>query len=149
MANTNPILDELSGLSPGAQQAIMSAHSATTLAPAAAPPPAPGLQAPSKIAHTPQMGAPPPAPTAAMSGPPPSMGSSPAPNVPAPRGTLQGDENERGRLEANGPGITQIHSKIENALPNHPTLGKVLGYGAEVPLRILEAAGNTLGPTRN
>ena len=147
---TNPILDELSGLSPGAQQALMGAHSATTLAPH--PPPVdPGLQAPSKIQKPAQIGAPPPAPTATMSGPPPSMGAPSMPNVEAPRGTLQGDQNERGRLEATGPGITQIHSKIENSQfgQNHPTLGKIAGYGAEIPLRVLEAAGSMLGPVRS
>ena len=147
---TNPILDELGGLSPGAQQALIGAHSATTLAPQ--PPPIdPGLQAPSKIQKPAQIGAPPPAPTATMSGPPPSMGAPSMPNVEAPRGTLQGDQNERGRLEATGPGITQIHSKIENSQfgQNHPTLGKIAGYGAEIPLRVLEAAGSMLGPVRS
>ena len=142
---TNPILDELNGLSPGAQQALLSAHSASTIAP---PAPAAGLQAPSQIPKPAQMGAPPPAPTATMSSPPPSLPASPMPNIAPPRGTLEGDINERGRMEATGPGISQIHSKIEDALPNHPTLGKVLGYGAEIPARILEAAGATLGPGR-
>lgn len=143
----NPILDELSGLSPEAQQALMVAHSATTLAPPAQPAaPAQGLQAPSKIPPTPQIGAPPAAPTQSMTGPPPSMGSPSAPHVEAPRGTLEGDQNERARLESTGSGVSQIHSKIEGALPNHPTLGKVLGYGAEVPARILDAVGGTLAP---
>lgn len=144
----NPILDELSGLSPQAQQALMGAHSATTLAPPAAPPVDPGLQAPSKIPKTPQMGAAPPAPTATMSSPPPTLGTPTPPHVEAPRGTLPGDQNARGKLEAQPAGITQIHSKIEEALPNHPTLGKVLGYGAEIPARALEAAGSLFAPGR-
>ena len=149
MANTNPILDELSGLSPGAQQALMGAHAASTITPPQPPPVDPGLQAPSKIQKPAQIGAPPPAPTATMSGPPPSMGAPSMPNVPPPPGTLQGDINRRG--EDKGAGITQIHSKIENSQfgQNHPTLGKIVGYGAELPLRVLEAAGNAFGPTRN
>ncbi|MGD0443627.1 MAG: hypothetical protein ABSA39_06790 [Edaphobacter sp.] len=48
MALTNPILDELSNLSPGAQAALLQAHGAATpaaAAPAGPPPPAP-MQAP-------------------------------------------------------------------------------------------------------
>jgi len=151
MAGTNPILDELGGLSPGAQQALLAAHNSTALTPPSTPPVDQGLQSPSKIQKPAQIGAPPTAQPAGMPSTVPNMGSSPMPSVQAPRGTLQGDENERGRLEASGPGITQIHSKIENSEfgQNHPTLGKIAGYGAEIPLRILEAAGSTLGPLRS
>lgn len=152
MAGTNPILDELGGLSPGAQQALLAAHNSTALTPPPTTPPVDqGLQAPSKIQKPAQIGAPPTAQPASMPSPTPNVGSYPMPNVEAPRGTLQGDINERGRLEATGPGITQIHSKIENSEfgQNHPTLGKIAGYGAEIPLRILEAAGSTLGPVRS
>jgi hypothetical protein len=81
----------------------------------------------------------------------PSLSAPTAPNVSPPiRGTEQGDQLERQRLLSEGSGINQIHSKIENSSfgQAHPTLGKVLGYGAEIPLHIAEAAGSMLGPTR-
>ena len=49
----------------------------------------------------------------------------------AQRGTLEGDEQERDRLLSTGSGLSQIHSRIESAMPNHPVLGKVLGIGAQ------------------
>jgi len=146
---TNPILTELSQLSPGAQQALVQAHGAMGGPAASVPTPtaAPRLTAPTSE----------PAPVApnlsGMGGSAmPSLQAPPAPNIvkaPAPRGTLEGDEAERSRLLSTGPGISQIHSKIENALPNHPILGKVLGYGAEVPARLAEAAGSMFAPVRS
>jgi hypothetical protein len=49
----------------------------------------------------------------------------------AQRGTQEGDEQERDRLLSTGSGLSQIHSRIESAMPNHPVLGKVLGIGAQ------------------
>ena len=49
----------------------------------------------------------------------------------AQRGTQEGDKQERERLLSTGSGLSQIHSRIESAMPNHPILGKVLGIGAQ------------------
>jgi hypothetical protein len=81
----------------------------------------------------------------------PSLQAPAPPNVvkaPPPRGSLEDLTNKRDQMAAEGSGISQIHSKIENALPNHPTLGKVLGYGAQIPAQIAEAAGSMFAPVR-
>ena len=49
----------------------------------------------------------------------------------AQRGTQEGDKQERERELSTGSGLSQIHSRIESAMPNHPVLGKVLGIGAQ------------------
>ena len=49
----------------------------------------------------------------------------------AQRGTQEGDKQERERLLSTGSGLSQIHSRIESAMPNHPALGRVLGIGAQ------------------
>ena len=49
----------------------------------------------------------------------------------AQRGTREGDKQERERELSTGSGLSQIHSRIESAMPNHPVLGKVLGIGAQ------------------
>ncbi|MGB9408769.1 MAG: hypothetical protein WCA89_14620, partial [Terracidiphilus sp.] len=49
----------------------------------------------------------------------------------AQRGTQERDEQERERLLSTGSGLSQIHSRIESAMPNHTVLGKVLGIGAQ------------------
>lgn len=152
---TNPILTELSQLSPGAQQALVQAHGAMGGPGAAASPqnaaPPSRMEAPTTpppmmgrnelgdpMGRTNELGAGLPAPQDAPT----------APALNSPRGELAGDEAERSRLLSTGSGISQIHSKIEGALPNHPTLGKVLGYGAEVPARLAEAAGSMFAPLR-
>jgi len=56
----------------------------------------------------------------------------------APAGTTDFDKNKLAQVKATGSGISQIHSKIENAMPNHPTLGKALGWGAQIPLQIAD-----------
>lgn len=58
--------------------------------------------------------------------PPPQQ---PAPKINAPRGTLQGDQAERSRLEMAGPVSSQVYKRItdSNFGQNHPTLGKILG----------------------
>ena len=101
------------------------------------------------LSHGAEAGAPPSlaAPSAA---PAPQMSAPTMPSASPPiRGTEQGDQLERSRLLSTGPGINQIHSKIENSSfgQNHPALGKILGWGAEIPLHIAEAAGSMLGPT--
>jgi len=75
-------------------------------------------------------------------GPPPTSGLIPAPNAPqlpklsgdapnikAPRGTLQGDQAERSRLMNTGSGVSQIYHNVTSSEfgQNHPILGKILG----------------------
>lgn len=151
MALTNPILDELAGLSPGAQAALAAAHGAAT-PPAAATPGAVTAPAPMTAPQAPhpllapkaspeiaayRAKAPEPAPATMsvppMSGPAPTMPEPAMPNVTPPRGTVQGDENYRGKLLADGSGISQIAGKVENTGfgQNHPLLGKILGGAAQ------------------
>jgi hypothetical protein len=63
----------------------------------------------------------------------PSINPTPHAQVIAPRGTVEGDENYRGHLLNTGSGISQIANKIEGSQfgQNHPTLAKILGYGAQ------------------
>ena len=71
----------------------------------------------------------------------------PSPTVRSPlQQRLAANENRLDHLEDTGSGVSQIHSKIEHAMPNHPTLGKVLGWGAEIPARIADIAGSSVAP---
>lgn len=123
----NPILSEIGGLSPAAKSALLTAHQAVSAPPMAAPMITPDM----KQAAAPSAEAPPPMVHPNMSGGVPSIGPAPSPNVIAPRGTLQGDKNELARKVSTGSGISQIAGKVEGAMPNHPFLGKLLGYGAQ------------------
>jgi hypothetical protein len=151
MAMTNPLLDEINGLSPDAKSALLQAHSASQNAPAQLPVQGAGPGAP----MTPPPAAPraslvppkQPEPTAPSTGllthpmaPAPSLAGQEVMTPPAPpsvmgmpwaRGTLQGDKNEENRLIKTGSGISQIAGKVEGAMPNHPLLGKILGGGAQ------------------
>jgi hypothetical protein len=51
----------------------------------------------------------------------------------AQRGTEEGDQQERERLEGSGSGISQIAKRIESSGfgQNHPILGKIAGIGAQ------------------
>ena len=163
---TNPILDELSKLSPGAQSALLQAHQSVSQAPTATiPPPTGGVKVPAigrpayeqpttalqKPSNAPSM------PASDTSAPIPKMNfqmpnlpqTMTPPTLPKPaKGTMAGDLAERQRLMDTGSGISQIHSKIENSEfgQNHPTLGKILGWGAQIPLQALDVAGSTLAP---
>jgi len=94
----------------------------------------------------PALGASPAAPQLSEIGPQapmPSLPGAPNPLPPrlthnAPEGTTDFDKNKLAQVKATGSGISQIHSKIENAMPNHPTLGKALGWGAQIPLQIAD-----------
>ena len=136
---SNPILTELQNLSPGAQQTLAQMHqSALNAKETATPPPPPNLSG-MPAASMPSLQAP----------ASPSVGMAPPPTIAPPaRGTLAGDQAERSRLLSTGSGISQIHSKIEDAMPNHPILGKVLGWGAQIPAQIGEAAGSMFAPIR-
>jgi hypothetical protein len=164
---TNPILSEINGLSPDAKTALINAHAATSQpSPSPAPssplttqaspqssalipskplPTPPGMQSPSSVANPPAMSA-----QGGSPSPEPIMQPATSLSAPPARGTLAGDQAERARLESTGDGISQIHSKIENSALGkaHPTLGKILGWGAEIPARIGEVAGSLVGPTR-
>lgn len=146
---TNPILSELSGLSPGAKAALVQAHTAGQ----SAPPVNQGMAAPVAPTHiAAPADAPPPAlPTGnPMSAPPSTLmgGSSPnsapgaslgagasadagLPSLPAPpkavaapRGTLMGDQDERQRLISSGSGISQIENPWLKGLA---TAGNIIG----------------------
>jgi hypothetical protein len=103
---TNPLLDEINGLSPGAKAALMAAHGATSPVGTTAPNPAIGA---AKEQLKPPSEAPPPALTLPSQPMPSTAGmGAPGPAIQAPRGTVTGDENERGRLLNSGTGIDQI-----------------------------------------
>ena len=65
-------------------------------------------------------------------GAPPIM-QTPQPNVKAPRGSLQGEQDERNRLVASKPGANQVYGDITNSGfgQNHPLAGKLLGGAAQ------------------
>lgn len=121
MDGTNPILTELQGLSPGAQQALLQAHQSASATPPMQPPKiaAPGLQAPS---------APPPAMMGASMTPPAhlSLGMPPAPPAQTPIGEQTNkDETERSRLLDTGSGIHQIHNPVLKGLAG---VGDAIGH---------------------
>jgi hypothetical protein len=143
---TNPILDELSSLSPEAKSALLQAHQQAQAIPqgamnpitsglkAANVPAPPMLQPPSSMNSTPAMGM-------------PSVPTTPSPSIVAPRGTVAGDTSERSRLMSSGSGIQQIPSKIEASQfgQNHPTAAKILGGVAQTGATLGDIALNTIG----
>jgi hypothetical protein len=151
---TNPLLDEINGLSPGAKAALQSAHNAGT-SQATAPamptlaPPNPGFAAARQSAQ------PSPAPSTDRMLPPsqestvPSIGlSSPQPQVKAPLGTSTGDMLKRSQDMTNGPGINHIAKSIEGTDwgQRHPFLSKVAGYGLQVPAMIADTVAESASP---
>src|ERR1700687_4910054 len=77
-----------------------------------------------------QPDAPPPAlmpPPGMQQGAPPIQ-STPEPTVKAPRGSLQGKQDERNRLVGSKPGLSQVYDKITGSGfgQNHPLAGKLL-----------------------
>jgi hypothetical protein len=161
---TNPLLAEINNLSPGAKAALASAHQAASQA--TTPPPlvpnsAPAQQPNAAVgpkalnpelwkapAETPPPGLAPP-----NSGPMPAAIATPGPSeappsVMAPRGTIPADTAELARKESTGSGISQIHGMIENSSLGqaHPLLGKILGWGAQVPAMLGDIAGSAVAP---
>jgi hypothetical protein len=65
----------------------------------------------------------------------------------APKGTLQGDQQERERLQNSGSGISQISKRIQDTQfgQNHPTLSKIIGGIAQTGATIGDIGLNTLG----
>ena len=101
-----------------------------------------------------QMPVPPPPPAAiagpGMGGAPPSIPIPPAPaiNVQPPKlGTLAGDQANRSKIMAAGPGEEQLYHKITGSQfgQDHPTIGKILGGGAAGIAGLGDIALSTLG----
>lgn len=129
--NFNPVLSEIQShmqaMSPEAQAAVRMANPSLPSTQATAAAQAPSVIPPGMLLPHPDAG--PPPGNITMPSSPPSLTPSAQPGIIAPRGTIEGDENERGRLLSTGSGISQIGSKIENSRlgESHPFLGKLLG----------------------
>lgn len=142
MPDTNPLLDEINGLSPGAKAALMQAHQQSPNPAIAAarqqgqpiqPPPAPtGMQAPSQIQQPAQIGAPPPRVSLA----------------PQPKGTLMGDQQALQQEANKKPALESVYSGITNSGfgQNHPVLGKVLGALGQIPATAADVASSAIIP---
>jgi hypothetical protein len=157
---TNPLLAEINNLSPGAKAALASAHQAASQA-TAPPPLVPNSTAPKlgpavgPKAPMPDTG-PPPTPAGLSppnSGPMPAAIATPGPSeappsIKAPPGTIPADTAELARKESTGSGISQIHGMIENSRLGqaHPLLGKILGWGAQIPAELGDIAGSAVAP---
>ena len=102
---TNPVLQEISGLSPQAQQALIQAHHMIggPAAQAAGSPEAAGVA----TAQPPAQIQPP-----HMQSQVPAIGTPPAPNVTPPRGTIQGEQGEQSRLMGSPAGVDSIHNPL-------------------------------------
>jgi hypothetical protein len=152
MGAMNPILGELNNLSPGAKAALAQAHGAATST-AAMGSPGPTLQSPNPLlaqaVAKPQVSAPPPdvmLPPSAQSQVP-SIGQ-PAPHVQAPLGTSAGDQAKLTSDRTQGAGVSNIAHNIENSSlgQKHPFLGKVLGWGAQVPAMLADTLAESASP---
>lgn len=77
----------------------------------------------------------------------PSM-ASPASTAPAPKGTLEGDKAARQQSLMAGPGVSSIAHKIEGTQfgQNHPLLGKLAGWGLQIPATIADIVGESASP---
>lgn len=166
--NFNPVLSEIQGhiqsMSPDAQAVVAKIggnSQPTTSAITAA-------QAPSVIPHgmlLPHPGAgPEPAPISMGSTTPslstPALPSAAPQLVTGPKrgqemmttgqqvhqGTLLGDQTELSRSLDQGAGVNSIAHRIEGAMPNHPLLGKILGWGAQVPAMLADTAVESASP---
>lgn len=141
----NPLLDEINGLSPGAKAALAQAH-AQSSGPPAAPPP---TMAPSGAQGVPPIGPGEMPKSLGSPEPMPALPAKPLPALgPAPRGTPQGDAAHLSGLLSSGSGISQIHSKIENSAlgKSHPLLGKILGWGAQIPATLADVGASAVAP---
>jgi hypothetical protein len=109
----------------------------------------PGLSLPGVVPPKAAPDAPPMGTVSKMANPVPAVGSPQMPAITAPRGTTQGDQAELSRKLSTGSGISQIHNKIENSSfgQNHPTLGKILGYGAQGIATLGDTALSAVAPS--
>jgi hypothetical protein len=149
---TNPLLDEINGLSPAAKAALMAAHgTAAATQPPAAPsvlqPPSPAM-ASIRAQAAPQGPAPPP-----MLLPPsqqpavPAMGGS-APTVKGPRGTLEADQAHLSGVMSKPAALENVYGKIAGSGfgQAHPVAGKILGGLAQIPSTLADVALSGVAP---
>lgn len=147
----NPVLSEIMGLSPQAKTALsMAGHTMQGAVPQLPAPTPPNVSVrPSMASMMPQdAGQVPKVEPIHMPSSVPQLGAPTMPNVVAPRGTVQGDMNERGRLLDTGAGEDQIYSKIANSNfgQNHPIIGKLLGGAAEGAARVGDIGLSAVSP---
>ena len=142
MPDTNPLLDEINGLSPGAKSALMQAHQQTqppnpaiaaAKAPISAPPSPVGMQAPSQMQA------------------PPSLGAAPQPHVslaPQPKGTLLGDQQALQQEAGHKAPLESVYHGITNSSfgQNHPVLGKLLGTLGQIPATAADVVASGVAP---
>jgi hypothetical protein len=167
----NPIL---AGMDPAVRASIVAAMRGGAPAGGAAPIPSPGASGPSiasagapvanpKPLATPQAPSPSlsmtvhhtlePEPSQPISMPQPGMPetpSAPQPQVIKTPSQLEIDQARRNHILDSGSGISQIAHKIEGTQfgQNHPTLAKVLGYGAQGAATLGDIALSLTGPGR-
>jgi hypothetical protein len=139
MPDTNPLLDEINNLSPGAKSALMQAHQqgpnpaiAAARAPIQPPPAPTGMQAPSQIQAPPQMNAPQPQVSLA----------------PQPKGTLAGDQQAMQQMAAHKAPLESVYSGVthSNFGQNHPVMGKILGALGQIPATAADVVASGVAP---
>jgi hypothetical protein len=134
--STNPLLDEINGLSPGAKQALLRAHT-SALGSAAPVIPSQGAAPGAPTGPPPALIQPPSAaPSVPAMGMMPDTGIAPHPSVIAPRGTSAGDQAEVARLRATGAGVDQIKNPFLRGLGKvADTIGSIAlpGLAAKIP----------------
>lgn len=146
---TNPLLAEINNLSPAAKAALTQAHASaiqTTPSPASTQLLHPPDASPSAA---PMMDTQKSTPSTLLSPTPKEHTALPGMTPPdAPPSLIDQEQNELERKNRTGSGISQIHSKIENTGfgQKHPFLGKVLGWGAEIPARIADISASSVAP---
>lgn len=148
---TNPVLSEIMNLSPSAKTALgMAGHTMPNPVPQMPPVQPPNVSVrPSLSSMVPQDAGPPPTvKPLQMPSSVPQLGAPQLPNVVAPRGTTQGDTNERGRLLDTGAGEDQIYHNITNSGfgQNHPIIGKLLGGLAEGAAKVGDIGLSAVAP---
>ena len=142
--NFNPVLSEIqshmAAMSPGAQAAVKMANPSIPSPQETAAAGAPSVIPPGMLLPHPDAG--PPQGNISMPSPTPSLAPMSAPEVKAPRGTIEGDTNARGMLLGEKPGVDQIASRIEGSGfgQAHPFAGKLLGDTAQVAGKIGDTA---------
>jgi hypothetical protein len=142
--NFNPVLSEiqshLQAMSPDAQAAVKMANPSIPSPQETAAAGAPSVIPPGMLLPHPDAG--PPQGNISMPSPTPSLAPMSAPEVKAPRGTIEGDTNARGMLLGEKPGVDQIASRIEGSGfgQAHPFAGKLLGDTAQVAGKIGDTA---------
>jgi len=77
-----------------------------------------------------------------------SIFPSKAQQIKAPRGTVEGDQARYTDIASRPAALEQVHSRIENSDfgQAHPTAGKILGWGAQIPASIADIGLSALMP---